>query len=120
MLKNTSFSALILLVGGALAFFNLPWWSITVAAALSSFLFPLPPMRAAALAFGLGFSLWWGVAFFYHAQNAGLLTAKIGELFANRSDLQLLSLTGGIGGILAAFGALCGVYLKQLLRTVAA
>jgi hypothetical protein len=120
MLKNTSFSALILLVGGALAFFNLPWWSITLAAALGSFLFPLPPMRAAAIAFGLGFSLWWGVAFFFHTQNAGLLTAKIGELFANLSAPQLLSLTGGIGGVLAALGALCGVYFKQLLRPATA
>jgi hypothetical protein len=116
MLKHTSFSALIILIGGALAMFNLPWWSITIAAALSSFLFPLTPLRAWALAFSLGFTLWWGLAFFFHTQNAGLLTAKIGELFANLSSPQILSLTGFIGGLLAGLGALCGVYLKPLLR----
>jgi hypothetical protein len=116
MLKHISFSALIILIGGALAMFNLPWWSITIAAAVSSFLFPIPPLRAWALAFSLGFSLWWGIAFFFHTQNAGLLTAKIGELFGHISSAQILSLTGLIGGILAGLGALCGVYLKPLLR----
>lgn len=116
MIKNTLLSALSIFVLGNLCRLGLPWWCIAFIAALAGWLVA----RNALSAFGGGllggFTLWAITAWFADSANGGLLSAKVGQLFMGVSGAQLLLVTGLLGGLIAAFGALAGFWAKDLLQ----
>lgn len=85
-------------------------------AAIAAMLFSDGSMPAM---FGKGFlagsTLWYFAALWQDVKNAGLLSAKIGELFMGLKTAHLLMATGFMGGLLAGLGAVAGYYLRLLL-----
>jgi len=64
-----------------------------------------------------GFLLWAGMALYANTMNVGLLAEKMGQLFQGLSVNQLFLVTGLIGGLLIAFGALTGSLARTLGRS---
>jgi hypothetical protein len=115
-MKNNIYTFLIVVLGGALAFFNLPWWIIAVAGALAGFLLPQSPGKGYASAFSGGFGLWYGAALMADVSNTQKLSAMVGEIFLGLKGWHLLTITGFIGGLLAGLGLLTGLFARRLLK----
>jgi hypothetical protein len=115
-MKNATYILLLIALAGTAGYWGAPWWAIMPAGLLGGFLFPVAPGRAYAIGFAAGFALWNLNALAAHTANAGMLTAKIGELFQGLQSWHLLVLTGTIGGFLAGIGVLAGVYGRALWK----
>ena len=114
MSKNiTNFIATILLAG-LLALF-LPWWSVMVAAFISSFLIPL---KKAAVFFTpfLAILFYWAVyCFIRSSANDFTLAKKIAQLLQVGGNPYILILvTGIVGGLAAGIAAVFGRQLRSL------
>jgi hypothetical protein len=114
-MKNIILISAIIIIVGALSFFNLPFWMTAVGGVLGGFFFPISSGKAYAVGFAAGFLLWWGSAFFFNFANAGMLADKMGELIGHLNSAYMLLITGTMGGVLAGFGTLTGVLGKGLV-----
>jgi len=114
-MKNTLLAALIIFVLGNLCRFGLPWWSLAPIALLVGWFFARSAWAAFFGGFLGGFLLWYATAWFEDSSNGGLLSAKVGQLFMGVEALQLLLVTGGLGGLIGALGALTGRWAKEML-----
>ena len=110
--------ALIFVIGGLSQYF-LPWWWIIVpVAALVGYFLGQTAGQSYAYGFIAVLLLWSIMAGYLSNANGGVLSGRIADLLGNGkiSGLQLIFLTGIIGGILGGFGAMTGAMLKDLLR----
>ncbi|MBK6996581.1 MAG: hypothetical protein KA138_09125 [Saprospiraceae bacterium] len=115
MMKNTLLSALIIFVLGNLCLLGLPWWTLAPIAFLVGWFFARGAWAAFFGGFIGGFLLWYATAWFADSSNGGMLSAKVGQLFMGVEASQLLLVTGALGGLLGALGALTGRWAKEML-----
>lgn len=114
MMKNTFLAALLILALGQICHFGLPWWSLVIIAGLAGW-FTNNAWQASLGGFLGGSTLWWLAAWWKDSANDSALSEKVGQLFQGASSAQLLLLTGVMGGLLAALGALSGRWGRELL-----
>ncbi|MFN0176620.1 MAG: hypothetical protein ACKVU0_18410 [Saprospiraceae bacterium] len=114
-MKSTILSALVIFVLGNLCRFGLPWWSLAPIAFLVGWFFGRGAWSAFLGGFLGGFLLWYATAWLTDNSNGGMLSAKVGQLFMGVEALQLLLVTGALGGLLGALGALTGRWAKEML-----
>lgn len=92
----------------------LPWYSIAAAAFIVAVLIPQKPGKAFLTAFIALFLLWGGLSFWISNNNGHLLAHKISLLILKMDNPYLLiTVTGVIGALVAAFAALSGSYLRK-------
>jgi hypothetical protein len=117
-MKNAGLTGLFILLAGVAAWLGYAsWWSTALAGALAGIWVPQASARMGwSAGFAAGFGVWWGAAMLSHVPNAGMLTAKVGQIFQGLQSWHLLTLTGLIGGLLGGLGVLCGWYGRQMLR----
>jgi hypothetical protein len=113
-MKENSFLFIAILVLGATSFLGAPWWIIAPLSAIAAFFLGQTASGAYAIAFTAGTLLWYGAAMLSNVPNAGLLASKVGQVFQGLKGWQLLTITGMLGGLLAGFGALTGIYFRAL------
>lgn len=105
---------------GLLAFINglfLPWWGI----AITSLLVAVIIHQKAGKAFLSGllgvFILWAGLAWWIDMKNNGILSKKIASVLPlGGNALLLILVTGIVGGLVAAFAAMSGSFLRASSR----
>lgn len=96
----------------------LPWYSIALAGLITGWCVPLRrPWLAFLLAFALGLLLWGGYAFYLNRINGALLATRLGETFGGLRAIDLVQVTGILGGLFAGLGALTAHFLRQALST---
>lgn len=115
MIKNTLLATVAIFLLGHLCLLGLAWWWIVPLAALVGFGLSETGLTAFLAGFLGGLALWCGYAFWADTQNGGVLSAKIGQLFLGLSSVQLILVTGVLGGLLAGMGALTGKMARNLL-----
>lgn|GEM_PF-250142 len=115
MMKNTLLTALAIFVLGNLCRFGLPWWCLAPLALLVGWYFTRNAWAAFFGGFLGGFLLWYATAWLSDLSNGGMLSAKVGQLFMGVQGWQLLLVTGILGGLLTALGALTGRWAKEML-----
>lgn len=91
----------------------LAWWSLPVLAALIALIFRMRPHTALLGGFLGGLLLWGGYAAILNAQNDGIMSARIGELFGGISGILLVLITGIFGGLFSALGAWTGSLARR-------
>ncbi len=94
----------------------LPWWSITVIAAVMAFIFHIRANVSFLAGFLVAALLWGGYAALVDAANDGILSERMGNLLGGASGLILVVLTAIIGGIFGGLGALTGSLGRNLIR----
>ncbi|MCC7465561.1 MAG: hypothetical protein IT261_04800 [Saprospiraceae bacterium] len=114
MMKNTFLAALLILALGQICHFGLPWWALVFISGLAGW-FTKSAWQAFFGGFLGGAILWWLAAFLQDNANDSALSERVGQLFQGASSTQLLLLTGIMGGLVAALGALTGKLAKDLL-----
>ncbi len=115
MMKNTFLAALLILALGQLSHFGLPWWSLAIIAGLVAAWLCKSAWQAFVAGLLGGGILWMIAAWLLDSANGSVLSGKVGQLFQGASSMQLLLLTGFMGGLIAAFGALTGKLGKDML-----
>lgn len=115
MMKNTLLAALLIFALGNLCRFGLPWWSLALMAALVAWFIARNAWSAFFAGFLGGFLLWFVAAWMADQSNDGILSAKVGQLFLGMKGWQLLAVTGILGGLVGAMGALSGIWAKEMI-----
>jgi hypothetical protein len=114
MIKNIFLGALLILALGQVSHFGLPWWILVVIAALVGGWLTRSVWQAFFAGF-LGGSLLWSIAALIQDNaNNSALAEKVGQLFLGVSSTQLILLTGLLGGIMGALGAITGKLGKDM------
>jgi hypothetical protein len=108
-LTATILTALLVFISGLF----LPWWAI----AITSLLVTVVIHQRAGKAFLSGllgvFILWAGLAWWIDMKNNGILSKKIASVLPlGGNSLLLVLVTGVVGGLIAAFAAMSGSYLR--------
>jgi len=96
--------------------FFLPWWSIMLAALLTSILIPLKKSAVFFVPFFAIVLFWAGYAYLLSNENDFLLAKKIAVLLPLGGNPYLLILvTGCVGGIAAGVSAILGKQIHALI-----
>ncbi|TDX02260.1 hypothetical protein [Dinghuibacter silviterrae] len=107
-----SFILILLLSLGAQIY--LPFWSVAIVAFVVSALIPQTPWKALLCGFAAVFVLWAGLALYLDEANDHLLANRISLLVLKMSSpLLLIAVTGFVGGLVGAMGALSGSFLHR-------
>ncbi len=114
-MKNTLLTILFIFAAGHLCYYGLPWWAITLAAAVPGWVFRQSPARSFLAGFTGGFLLWLTAALLADVANGGILSARIGALFMGAPASGLAFGTGILGGLLAGLGCLTGRWASDLV-----
>lgn len=93
----------------------LPWWSISLAAALVAFVRGGHVVESFVSAFLALFLLWAGYAWYIDQSSAHILSSKVALLLQLPSPTLLVSLSGLLGGLVAGLGGLTAHYLREQL-----
>jgi hypothetical protein len=113
-MKMISAALLISLLGFAAGLY-LPWWSITIVAALVALVLNLKPGPAFLAGLIGAFLFWGGMAFFRSQANGNILAHRMSQFILKKDSPELLILiTAMIGALTGAMGALTGSLLKKL------
>lgn len=103
-------TALLAFIGGI----YLPWWSLAIAAFLVALLIPQKAGKALLSGFLGVFILWAILAWWIDVKNQGVLSKKIAAVLPlGGSTLALIIVTALVGGLVAAFAAMSGSYLRS-------
>ncbi len=103
-------TALLSFIGGL----YLPWWSIAIAAFISSLLIPMRSGKAFLSGFLGVFILWALLAWWIDMKNHGILSKKIAEIFPlGGSSFLLILVTALIGALVGGVAAMSGSYLRS-------
>ena len=95
----------------------LPWWSVMIAAFISSILFDLKSFNVFLIPFLAIFLFWAVYAFYLSNGNDFILAKKIATLLSLSGNQYLLILiTGVIGGVAAGIAAILGKQCNSLLK----
>ena len=92
----------------------LPWWTLTIVCAAVCTLVYVGLLQAfisGCLGIGL---LWFGLAWKVHADTEGVLSEKITQLVGLGDPLQLIVLTGLVGGLVGGLAAMTGSSLRNI------
>lgn len=114
-MKITLYTILCVLISGQLCTIGLPWWAIAPLAAVTGWIFAASPGRSFVAGFLGGFLSWFLNAFWLDRANEGLLSGRVGALFLGLSGMELLLLSGLLGGLLAGMGCLTGRLARNLV-----
>jgi hypothetical protein len=107
-------SFLLILLLSLCAQIYLPFWSVAVVAFAVSALIPQAPWKALLCGFAALFVLWAGLAWYLDEANDHLLSGRISLLILKiSSPMLLVALTGFVGGIVGAMGALSGSFVHR-------
>ena len=102
-------TALLAFVGGL----YMQWWSLAIAAFIIALIIPQRPFKAWLAGFLGVFLLWAVLAWWIDFKNQGILSKKIASVLPfGGSSVLLLLVTAFVGGLVAAFAALMGSYLR--------
>ncbi|WP_235296189.1 hypothetical protein [Portibacter marinus] len=104
--------AVIFLVGFILCQW-LPWWVVSMVAAVSAFLLRSDFWLIGMFGFLAGFVLWGGYAMYIDIENQHLLANRIGVLFGGVSNIIPVIFTALIGGLLCMLGSMLGASLNK-------
>jgi hypothetical protein len=92
----------------------LPFWSVALVAFGVSALIPQAPWKALVCGFVAVFALWVGLAAYIDQANDHILGNRVSLLVLKiTSPVLLILVTGFIGGIVGAMGALTGSFLHK-------
>ena len=114
-MKNFLIATLFILAAGQLCRFGLPWWAVAPIAAIAGWAWAQSAAKSLLAGFCGGFLLWLTAALFLDMANEGLLSGRVGKLFMGLSGTGLLLITGLLGGLLGALGALTGRWARDLV-----
>lgn len=93
---------------------SLPWWSFAITSLIVSVAIHQRAGRAFLSGFLGVFLLWSGMALLKDAANDHLLSTKVAQVLPlGGSYLLLILVTGLIGGLVSAFAAISGSYLRS-------
>ena len=115
-MKKSSLNFIATLVFAFIFSFFLPWWSVMVAAFLSSILFSLKGVSLFTSPFLAVFIFWLGYSLMLSNANDFTLAKKIAILLPLGGNPYLLILVTGIIGGLAA--GIAGVFGKQCIEVL--
>ena len=108
---------LIALLSYVCGVFELPWWSIAVAAFLVSMFIQQKPGRSFFSGFIALLLLWGGLAWFIDVRNEHILSSKMAEILPLQGKYILLILvTAIIGALVAGLAALSGSLIRSLKK----
>ena len=90
-----------------------PWWSIAIAAFITTLLIPLRAWTGFIAGFLGVFILWTILAWMIDVKNQHILSRKIAEVFSlGGSSFLLILVTAFIGALVGGFAAMTGAYLR--------
>lgn len=92
----------------------LPWWILMVVAFIVGFSIPGHGINVFIAGFLGGGLLWMSYAWYIDLKTEAILSNKIVQLFPFQDAIFLLILTGVIGALAGALGALSGNSFRQL------
>ena len=93
----------------------LPWWSVAIAAFIVALAIHQKGWKAFVAGLLAVFLLWVGLSFTISTANNDVMAHKVSVLFIKQDNVNLLFLlTGLLGGIVAAFGALTGSLARRV------
>jgi hypothetical protein len=110
-----------LAIVGFIASYFFAWWGVAV---VMFFYTAFQKEMNVKSAFGIGLTtgilLWSVYAIFLNSANEGFLASKIGSMLTGGvgsgiSASQLIQITSVMGGLIAAMGAVTGVYARELV-----
>jgi hypothetical protein len=94
----------------------MPWWGIAIAAFLVSAAIPQKPAFSFLSGFLGVFLLWEVLAWWIDNKNNGILSQKVATILPlGGSTVLLIVITSVVGGLVAAFAALAGTYMRRLI-----
>jgi len=94
---------------------NFPWWSCGIIAFVVAFALRLKTGASFFSGFA-GVALAWGImAGWIDSQNAGALSARIGNLFGGLSSALVILITAVIGGLIGGLGGTSGGALASMV-----
>ena len=95
----------------------LPFWSVALVAFTVSALIPQAPWKALVCGFVAVFALWAGLAVYLDSANDHILGNRVSLLvLKTTSPFLLILVTGFIGGLVGALGALTGSFLHRRVQ----
>ncbi|MEP7320728.1 MAG: hypothetical protein ABI761_02375 [Saprospiraceae bacterium] len=112
-----SLSIFLFLILSFLGLMILPWYTIAVFGAIFSFIGKYSSQGALFVFFIAGFLLWASYAYYLDLDAGSRLASRIGILFGNQKVITLLIITGFLGGITSALGALSGSLLNSYFNS---
>ncbi len=116
MNKKTINFLLTLFIAYLFALF-LPWWSVMVAALISSFLIPLKKAAVFIIPFLAVALLWIVQSWLLSSVNDYILARKIAILFSlGENPTLLIAVTGIVGGFAAGIAGIFGKQCKLVLK----
>lgn len=105
------------LVLAAILSWVLPWWSVMLAAIISSYIFPLKKIAVFVIPFLAVLLFWCMYCYLLSSSNNFILAKKIASLLPFQGNPYVLILaTGVIGGFAAGISAIFGNQLRQIGR----
>lgn len=95
----------------------LPWWSVAIAGFIVGLFLEQKPFLSFLAAFIAILLLWGIMSYVISIENDHILASKISMMILKRNSPQMLVLLGAFtGGIVSAFSAMTGSFLKVLLH----
>lgn len=107
-------AALLLIILSIITQLFLPWWSISIAAAIVGYTMLRKRLQAFLTGFFSIFLVWTVYALIINAQNSGILAARIAEMMSVPSPILLPLISGILGGITGGVSTWAGRCLKDL------
>ena len=95
----------------------LPWWSMTIAAFVISFLLGKKLWTVFFSAFLACGIVWLLMAVYIHFTKGDIMTSRIAELLSLSSSVMLYVGAFLTAGIVGGIAALAGFFLKEILKT---
>jgi len=107
---------LVILILSVLSSYFLPWWTVAVVAFLAALFIGKTSGQSFLFGFSGVFVAWVLVALFKSLPNDNMLAERVVQLFPLPHNwICVLLVTGIIGGLIGAMGALSGALLKKAL-----
>nr|MBS0036964.1 hypothetical protein [Saprospiraceae bacterium] len=93
-----------------------PWWSFLFLCLPLGYFSKLKPLNAFSVGFFCLFAAWFLHAYWLDDQNAGILSARMGQVMVGVNSFGLMVMTGAIGGIGAGIAFALGSSIKKLKK----
>lgn len=107
---------LLILAFGYLAGLYLPFWSLIIVALIVSAIVRTSPLSSFIAGFIAIFCLWFFQASMMDQETNSILTNRVAPIFSV-SNTGLMLITGLIGGLTGAFGAMSGTLFINLISS---
>lgn len=92
----------------------LPWWSVAIAAFMTSLVIAQKGVQALFGSFLGAFGLWVIMATIIDVRNDSILSDRVADIFFVKRPVFLIIVTGVIGGLAAMLAGLSGYFLRRL------